>query len=137
MAATFEPPFESLRTYECPEWFRDVKFGIWSHWGPQSVPMCGEGHSHVIIEGFREEQVDWQDDDFRFVQKDGNVYAFIMKGDHNKTAVIKSLKLEETVKNIEYLGIGPVQFVQHSGVVIADLPDRRDTHMPGVLKISL
>lgn len=79
--------------------------------------------------------MDWQDDDFRFVQKDGNVYAFIMKGDHTKTAVIKSFKPEETVSAVEYLGVGPVEFVQYSGVLVIDLPDRRDTHMPGVLKI--
>lgn len=24
--------------YQCPDWFRDAKFGIWSHWGPSSVP---------------------------------------------------------------------------------------------------
>jgi alpha-L-fucosidase len=35
----FRPTVESLQTYECPEWFRDAKFGLWSHWGPQSVPM--------------------------------------------------------------------------------------------------
>lgn len=35
----FQPTVESLKTYDCPEWFRDAKFGLWSHWGPQSVPM--------------------------------------------------------------------------------------------------
>jgi alpha-L-fucosidase len=29
--------------YKCPEWFRDAKFGIWFHWGPQSVPEQGGG----------------------------------------------------------------------------------------------
>jgi len=29
--------------YECPAWFRDAKFGIWFHWGPQSVPEQGGG----------------------------------------------------------------------------------------------
>ncbi|MDR0844382.1 MAG: alpha-L-fucosidase, partial [Tannerella sp.] len=29
---------ESLKQYKCPEWFRDAKFGIWSCWGPQTVP---------------------------------------------------------------------------------------------------
>jgi len=24
---------ESLKKYVCPDWFRDAKFGIWSHWG--------------------------------------------------------------------------------------------------------
>ncbi|HJN29971.1 MAG TPA: alpha-L-fucosidase, partial [Candidatus Latescibacteria bacterium] len=27
----YEPTFASLSDYECPEWFRDAKFGIWSH----------------------------------------------------------------------------------------------------------
>lgn len=34
----FEPDWESLRTYQVPEWFRDAKFGIYTHWGPYSVP---------------------------------------------------------------------------------------------------
>ena len=39
----FEPTFESLAQYRCPEWFRDAKFGIWAHWGPQAVPMRATG----------------------------------------------------------------------------------------------
>ena len=31
----FEPEWESLKQYQTPEWFRDAKFGIWAHWGPQ------------------------------------------------------------------------------------------------------
>ena len=54
-----------------------------------------------------------------------------------KTAVITSLKPEETVKSLEFLGSGPANFVQHSGTLIIDLPDRRSTVMPGVLKIQL
>ena len=23
--------------YQVPEWFRDAKFGIWAHWGPQAA----------------------------------------------------------------------------------------------------
>ncbi len=41
----FKPSWESLRQYQCPEWFRDAKFGIWSHWGPQSVPMYGDWYA--------------------------------------------------------------------------------------------
>ncbi len=48
----FEPSFESLRKYECPEWFKNAKFGIWSHWGPQSVPMCGDWYArNMYIQG--------------------------------------------------------------------------------------
>lgn len=41
----FDASFESLRQFECPEWIKDAKFGIWSHWGPQSVPMCGDWYA--------------------------------------------------------------------------------------------
>ena len=35
----------SLKQYQCPDWFRDAKFGIWAHWGPQSVPMEGDWYA--------------------------------------------------------------------------------------------
>ncbi|MCL2433022.1 MAG: alpha-L-fucosidase, partial [Clostridia bacterium] len=48
----FQPSFASLGAYECPDWFRDAKFGIWSHWGPQSVPMYGDWYArHMYMEG--------------------------------------------------------------------------------------
>ena len=48
----FEPTFQSLRQYSAPDWFRDAKFGIWSHWGPQSVPMFGDWYArNIYIEG--------------------------------------------------------------------------------------
>lgn len=48
----FEPTWESLRQYECPDWFRDAKLGIWAHWGPQSVPMYGDWYArNMYIEG--------------------------------------------------------------------------------------
>ncbi len=34
---------ELASQYECPEWFRDAKFGVWFHWGPQAVPEQGGG----------------------------------------------------------------------------------------------
>ncbi len=37
----FKPTDESLTQFKCPEWFRDAKFGIWAHWGPQAVPAPG------------------------------------------------------------------------------------------------
>lgn len=51
----FEATFDSLRTYKCPEWFQDAKFGIWSHWGPCSVPMCGNWYARdMYIQGSRQ-----------------------------------------------------------------------------------
>jgi alpha-L-fucosidase len=41
----FQPTQESLKQFQCPDWFRDAKFGIWAHWGPQSVPMAGDWYA--------------------------------------------------------------------------------------------
>jgi alpha-L-fucosidase len=48
----FAPTLESLGEFVCPDWFRDAKLGIWSHWGPQSVPMYGDWYArNMYIEG--------------------------------------------------------------------------------------
>ena len=49
-AGPFQPTMESLKQYKCPEWFRDAKFGIWAHWGPQAVPMDGDWYARGIYE---------------------------------------------------------------------------------------
>lgn len=47
----FDSSWESLRTFECPDWFRDAKFGIWSHWGPQAVPEQGDWYArHLYLQ---------------------------------------------------------------------------------------
>ncbi|MDR3313440.1 MAG: alpha-L-fucosidase [Oscillospiraceae bacterium] len=47
-AGPFAPTVESLATFQCPDWFRDAKFGIWAHWGPQSVPMFGDWYARSM-----------------------------------------------------------------------------------------
>src|SRR5690242_18068628 len=41
----FQGSRESLATYQVPEWFRDAKFGIWAHWGPQSAAEDGDWYA--------------------------------------------------------------------------------------------
>src|SRR5208337_2643364 len=41
----FLPDWESLKAYQCPDWFRDAKFGIWAHWDPQCVPEQGDWYA--------------------------------------------------------------------------------------------
>lgn len=54
-APEFEPTWESLGAYECPEWFRDAKLGMWAIIGPQCVPMQGDWYArHMYIEGHRQ-----------------------------------------------------------------------------------
>jgi len=44
----FEPSWDSLKQYECPQWFRDAKFGIWACMGPQSVPEFTDWYARFM-----------------------------------------------------------------------------------------
>jgi alpha-L-fucosidase len=46
----FTGTVDSLTNYVCPDWFRDAKFGIWAHWGPQSVPMEGDWYARKMYQ---------------------------------------------------------------------------------------
>lgn len=46
----FQPTMDSLTNYHCPQWFRDAKFGIWAHWGPQAVPMDGDWYARQLYQ---------------------------------------------------------------------------------------
>ena len=55
MKGQFDPTWESLKNYTAPEWFRDAKFGIWAHWGPQCVEGTGDWMARSMYqEGTRE-----------------------------------------------------------------------------------
>src|ERR1041385_4529135 len=41
---------DSLTNYVYPAWFRDAKFGIWAHWGPQAVPMEGDWYARKMYQ---------------------------------------------------------------------------------------
>lgn len=48
-AGPVKPTWESLvQHYRYPEWFRDAKLGLWSHWGPQSVPEQGDWYGRFM-----------------------------------------------------------------------------------------
>ena len=46
----FSGTMDSLTNYAYPEWFRDAKFGIWAHWGPQAVPMEGDWYARRLYQ---------------------------------------------------------------------------------------
>lgn len=52
-AGPFEPYWASLKSqYRPPDWFRDAKFGIWAHWGPQCQPEAGDWYArHMYMQG--------------------------------------------------------------------------------------
>ena len=48
----YQPSWDSLRQYRFPAWFRDAKFGIWAHWGPQCMPEAGDWYGkNMYIQG--------------------------------------------------------------------------------------
>ena len=50
VAGPFQPTWQSLQQYQTPEWFRDAKFGIWAHWGPQCQPEQGDWYARLMYE---------------------------------------------------------------------------------------
>jgi alpha-L-fucosidase len=46
----FQPTWESLAQYQVPDWFRDAKFGIWAHWGPQCQPEAGDWYARGMYQ---------------------------------------------------------------------------------------
>ena len=46
----FKPTWESLQQYKTPEWYRDAKFGMWAHWGPQCQPESGDWYARGMYE---------------------------------------------------------------------------------------
>ena len=46
----YEPNWDSLAQYQCPEWYRDAKFGIWAHWTAQCVPEQGDWYARQMYQ---------------------------------------------------------------------------------------
>ena len=69
---SFEPTWDSLKKYQVPDWFRNAKFGIWAHWGPQCQPEHGDWYARSLyMEG---------SDDYKFhLKKYGHPSKFGFK----------------------------------------------------------
>ncbi len=53
----FAPTWESLERYHTPEWYRNAKFGIWAHWGPQCQPEYGDWYARNM---YMEDSADYK-----------------------------------------------------------------------------
>jgi alpha-L-fucosidase len=52
------PSWQSLANrFRVPDWFRDAKFGIWAHWGPQCQPEFGDWYGRLMYVQGRQQ---WQ-----------------------------------------------------------------------------
>ena len=91
----FKPDWNSLTNYQAPEWFRDAKFGIWAHWGPQCEPEHGDWYARkMYIPG---------DPDYKFHLAE----SFSMAGDTDRALAL----LEEAVNT----GFHPGDFIAYHG----------------------
>ena len=105
----FQPTWESLATqYQCPEWFRDAKFGIWAVYGPQCQAEDGDWYArgmylqgnpqnkfHVAHYGppskfgFKDVIHEWKAENFHpddllaFYKKSGAKYFMAMANHHD------------------------------------------------------
>ena len=107
-AGPFKPDWNSLTNYQTPEWFRDAKFGIWAHWGPQCEPehgdwyarsmyMQGSGdykshlveYGHPSTNGFKEVIHQWKATNFnpdkllKFYKENGAKYFMALANHHD------------------------------------------------------
>lgn len=104
----FKPAWESLQTYQVPTWFRDAKFGMWAHWGPQCQPEAGdwyargmylegsrhynyhcEKYGHPSVRGFKDVIREWRAEEWdpeelvALYKKAGARYFFAMANHHD------------------------------------------------------
>jgi alpha-L-fucosidase len=54
MQQPFQPNWRSLREHATPQWLKDAKFGIYTHWGVYSVPACGRNGTWYPYNMYRE-----------------------------------------------------------------------------------
>jgi len=104
----FEPTWQSLSQYKVPNWFRNAKFGIWAHWGPQCQPEQGDwfargmyeegsdyykwfvqNYGHPSKAGFKEVIHDWKAQNWnpekllKLYKRAGAQYFFAMANHHD------------------------------------------------------
>ena len=104
----FEATWSSLQQYQVPQWFRNAKFGIWAHWGPQCQPEQGDWYARFMYEqgsrqykwhlahyghpskaGFKEVINDWKAENWdpqklvKLYKRAGAQYFFAMANHHD------------------------------------------------------
>ncbi len=104
----FTANWNSLTNYQTPEWFRDAKFGIWAHWGPQCEPEHGDWYGrmmyipserdykshlaeygHPSTNGFKDVIHEWKAENFdpdkllKFYKENGAKYFMALANHHD------------------------------------------------------
>ena len=59
-AERYKPAWESLKQHQTPQWLRDGKFGIYTHWGVYSVPAHGNNATWFSYGVYRNEDGEYR-----------------------------------------------------------------------------
>ena len=105
---------------EMARWVAVCSEGIF---GTRPFRVFGEGPSRVLIDRFREDQVDWTAQDFRFTQRDNTVYAFLMRWPADGSVLIRTLTPADNVRSVRLLGDGNVGWEDSDNGVKVKLPE--------------
>jgi len=116
------------------KWFAACSEGVY---GTRPWRVYGEGDAKVLIEGFKEEAVEWNSSDFRFTQKGNTVYAFMLKVPENGVAVIKSFNENDRIKKVRLIGFGEVPFSNEFGVLNVKLPEKLPVDCANCLAVEM
>lgn len=119
---------------ELAKWFEICSEAVY---GTRPFRIFGEGETRVTIDGFTENKTQWTSSDFRFVQKDNTVYAYLMAAPEDRRAVIKSFLPEERITSVRLLGYGAVEFSQEFGILVVKLPEKLPTEYTNCLAIEI
>ena len=105
-------------------------------YGTRPWQVFGEGETRVRIEGFREDKTDWNRSDYRFTQKDGKVYAFMLGARGGETAVLRSIS-DRRIADVRLLGAESVAWKQEMGLLLVSLPEKLPSLCANALQITL
>jgi alpha-L-fucosidase len=125
----FTADWNSLTNYQTPDWFRDAKFGIWAHWGPQCEPEHGDWYArsmyqpgsgdyqshlaeygHPSTNGFKDVIHQWKAEHFnpdlllKFYQQNGAKYFMALACHHDNFDLFNS-----TYQPWNSVAVGPHQ----------------------------
>ncbi len=95
-----------------------------------------EGTSNGKIEAFKEDRIDWNEGDFRFVVNKNDLYAFVMCPRPGKSAVIRTVEDADKIKRITLLGHGEVEYNVFNGVINVKMPEKLPTEYVNTLKLE-
>jgi hypothetical protein len=130
----FSDTMDSLTNYSCPKWFRDAKFGIWAHWGPQAVPMEGDWYARKM---YQQGSADYKDHLLRYGHPSTNGWKDIIplwKAEKWDPEKLKDIRFTAKGKTLYAIALG---WPEDGKVVIKLLAKTGDSSVNKIKRVNL